>query len=219
MAQIFHPSFNMISKLTIFGGLFLLAGGLWVWGVFLFSPYSSKAGTVQDQPVPFSHRRHVTQLGLDCRYCHTSVEESSFAGLPPTETCMTCHSQIWTSSPVLAPVRESFRTGRSLAWTRVYDLPDFVYFDHSIHVKKGIGCNTCHGQIDEMPLTWEAYALDMEWCINCHRHPEQYIRPRSEVFNPRWQPEGDGIELGNRLVEEYHVEDAHALTNCDMCHR
>ena len=136
------------------------------------------------QPVPFSHKHHAGELGIDCRYCHTSVEKSSFAGLPPTQTCMTCHSQIWTNASMLEPVRASYRDDKSIAWTRVNALPDFVYFDHSIHVSKGVGCTTCHGPIAEMPLTWTAGTLYMQWCLECHREPEKYVRPKSEVFNP-----------------------------------
>ena len=141
----------------------------------------------REQPVPFSHKHHVGDDGIDCRYCHTSVETSSFAGLPPTETCMSCHSQIWANAELLEPVRASFRTGKSIAWTRVHDLPDFVYFNHSIHVNKGIGCSTCHGRVDQMPLTYKVNTLYMQWCVECHRNPAQYVRPRDQVFNIAYQ--------------------------------
>ncbi len=133
------------------------------------SPIYTRVNEAREQPVPFSHKHHAGELGIDCRYCHTSVEKSSFAGLPPTQTCMTCHSQIWTNAPMLEPVRASYRDDKSIAWTRVNALPDFVYFDHSIHVSKGIGCTTCHGQVAEMPLTWKANTLYMSWCLDCHR--------------------------------------------------
>ena len=142
------------------------------------------------QPVPFSHQHHVGDLGIDCRYCHTAVEKSSYAGMPPTETCMNCHSQIWVGSDMLAPVRESYRTDQSLHWQRIYNLPGFVYFDHSIHIHKGIGCTTCHGRIDEMPITFQMPSLLMEWCLDCHRHPEPNLRPPGEIFNVKWQAAG-----------------------------
>ena len=143
----------------------------------------------REQPIPFSHAHHVGGLGIDCRYCHTSVETSSFAGIPPTKTCMNCHSQIWSTSPTLEPVRESFRTGVSIQWTRVNDLPDYVYFNHSIHVNKGIGCESCHGRVDRMPLTWQENSLQMDWCLDCHRDPGKHIRPRDGNH-------GDGLSAG-----------------------
>ena len=146
MAQIFHRSTNTLSKLSIFGALFFLVAVLWLLAEINRSSYVTEAGVVREQPVPFSHKHHVSGIGIDCRYCHTSVEKAAFAGIPPTKTCMNCHSQIWADSPMLEPVRQSLRTGRPIEWIRVHDLPDFVYFDHSIHVNKGIGCVTCHGR-------------------------------------------------------------------------
>lgn len=216
MAQIFHPSTNTLSKLSIFGVVFFLAALGVVSAGIIRSSYVTEVGVAREQPVPFSHKRHVSGLGIDCRYCHTSVEESAFAGLPPTHTCMSCHSQIWINSPMLEPVRESYRTGRSLEWTRVNQIADFAYFNHGIHVKKGIGCVTCHGQVDEMPLMWRAHSLYMEWCLECHRHPERYVRPREEVFNMHWEPAGDQLVLGRQLVKEY---DIHNLTYCSTCHQ
>ena len=151
------------------------------------SPYATYQDVAQAQPVPFSHQHHDGGDGIDCRYCHTSVENSSFAGIPPTKTCMNCHSQIWTDAPMLEPVRESYRTGKSLVWTRVDYLPDFVYFNHSIHVDKGVGCASCHGPVDKMPLMFEANSLQMEWCLNCHRAPEKFLRPRDQVFNMNYR--------------------------------
>jgi hypothetical protein len=161
----------------------------------------------------------VSDDGIDCRYCHTSVEKSSFAGIPSTKICMNCHSQIWAGSPMLEPVRESFRSGRSLEWTRVHNLPGFVYFDHGIHVNKGVGCSTCHGRVDRMPLTWRENSLYMEWCLECHREPERFVRPRAEVFNMDWQPpqnKTDRLALGRKLVQEYGIQ---KLTSCSVCHR
>lgn len=183
MAQIFHPSMNIVAKVTIFGGLLILTAIAFAGGAFVRSPYMTQVNVVRSQPVPFSHQHHVSELGLDCRYCHTSVETSAFAGLPPTEICMGCHSQIWKNSEMLAPVRDSFAKGKPLQWTRVHDLPDFVYFNHSIHIAKGVGCESCHGRVDEMPLMRRAASLHMEWCVKCHRHPERNVRPRDEIFH------------------------------------
>jgi Cytochrome c7 and related cytochrome c len=216
MAQIFHPSTNTISRVTIFGGVFILA--LISYGLYKIgeSPYYTEVGVPRVQPVPFSHRHHVSELGIDCRYCHTSVETSSFAGLPPTATCMTCHSQIWVHSPMLEPVRASYRDDVSIAWTRVNALPQFVYFNHSIHISKGIGCTTCHGPIGNMTITWRANTLYMRWCLDCHRHPEQYVRPRQDVFSVNYQPPPNQIALGRQLVKEYKIR---SLTDCYTCHR
>jgi hypothetical protein len=215
MAQIFHPSTNTISKVSIFGGVFILAGLAWLGLTFVRSSHTTQVGLAVEQPVPFSHEHHVSGLGLDCRYCHTSVEESSFAGIPPTETCMTCHSIIWNDSPMLEPVRQSFRTGESIQWVRVHNLPDFVYFNHSIHVNKGIGCETCHGRVDQMPLTWKTESLQMEWCLGCHRAPQNFIRPRDQVFTMGWEPPADFNGL--QLVADYNIN-VKQLTNCSICH-
>jgi Cytochrome c7 and related cytochrome c/Class III cytochrome C family len=219
MRRTFHRSTNTIARLSIFGLVFILAGLGWVMITIGRSPYVTEAGVARQQPVPFSHKHHVTDDGIDCRYCHTTVETSSFAGLPSTATCMNCHSQIWADSPMLEPVRASFRTGEPLHWTRVHNLPEFVYFDHSIHVNKGVGCSTCHGRIDEMPLTYQVASLQMEWCLECHSRPEKFIRPREEVFNMAWQPPPNQEELGKELVNKYKVRDARSLTSCSTCHR
>jgi len=169
-----------------------------------------------EQPIPFSHKHHVKDDGIDCRYCHTGVETSHFAGLPPTETCMACHSQIWNNATLTQPIRDSWTSGKSIEWTRVHDLPDFVFFNHSIHINKGIGCSTCHGQVDEMPLMYKVNTLYMNWCVNCHRDPAKFIRPRSEVFNIDYKYPPNQAELGPQLVKEYHVQ---SLTDCVTCHR
>jgi hypothetical protein len=218
MAQIFRPSTNSLARATILGALVFILGSLWLLAEINRSSYVTNRDVHRDQPVPFSHEHHVAGLGLDCRYCHTSVEESGFAGIPPTETCMTCHSQIWTNASMLEPVRESYRTGRPLRWNRVHDLPDFVYFNHSIHVAKGVGCESCHGRVDRMPLMFQAATLQMEWCLNCHRNPEQFLRPRDQVFNMNYKPAGDQLEIGSRLVKEYRVN-VKQLTDCSVCHR
>src|SRR5438874_12720510 len=187
MAQIFHRSANTISRVTIFGAIFIVAFILWVIGGIIRSPFFTNQGVEREQPVPFSHQHHVAGLGIDCRYCHTSVETSSFAGIPPTQTCMNCHAQIWTNAEMLEPVRASFATGKPLVWSRVHRLPDFVHFYHSIHINKGVGCNTCHGPVDRMPLMYKYASLQMEWCLNCHRAPEKHLRPRDQVFNMEYQ--------------------------------
>jgi hypothetical protein len=214
--QVFHHSTNTLSRLSIFGALFAVALVLWAGREVNRSPYVTQANTAREQPVQFSHAHHVGGIGIDCRYCHTSAETSAMAGIPPTKTCMNCHSQIWSDSPMLEPVRASFRTGTSLQWTRVHDLPDFVYFDHSAHVNKGVGCSTCHGRVDQMPLMWQEASLYMEWCLDCHRQPEKYVRPMEEVFNPAYQPPPDQIELGRKLVAQYGIR---PRTSCSACHR
>ena len=223
MAQVFHPSSNTLSKVSIFGALFFVAGAALVAAEIHRSPWSTDAQVAKEQPVPFSHRHHVGQLGIDCRYCHVSVEESAFAGIPATKTCMTCHSQVWTDSPMLEPVRASWRDDRSIEWTRVHDLPDFAYFNHAIHVAKGIGCESCHGRVDRMPLTWQESSLQMEWCLDCHRAPERHIRPRDQVFTMGWDPSRSDepvsqAELGRALLELHDVHTEN-LTNCSICHR
>jgi hypothetical protein len=216
MSQIFHPSTNTISRVSIFGGALLLLGLLWVLYGVNSSSYVTGVGVAVEQPVPFSHKHHVSGIGIDCRYCHSSVEQSAVAGLPPTETCMSCHSQVWADSPMLEPVRASLRTGQPIEWVRVHDLPDFVYFDHSIHLKKGIGCESCHGRVDEMPLMWKTETLNMEWCLECHRQPELFVRPREEVFSMGWTPPPDRLALGRKLVADYQIQ---KLTDCSICHR
>jgi Cytochrome c7 and related cytochrome c len=216
MPQIFHRSTNTFSKLSIFGAVFILAALAAIIDAINRSSYVTQAGVSREQPVPFSHRHHVGGIGIDCRYCHTSVEDAAFADIPPTKTCMNCHSQIFSNSPTLEPVRESFRSDKSIQWTRVHDLPDFVYFNHSIHVSKGVGCSTCHGRVDLMPLVWQEKSLQMEWCVDCHRHPERYVRPREEIFNMEYQPPADQIAQGTRLVEQYKIQ---SLTSCSTCHR
>ncbi len=216
MQQIFSKSANTVSRFVLLGVLFGVGGvaclGYWI----AESPYETRQDVPREQPVPFSHEHHVGGLGIDCRYCHTTVETSSFANIPATKICMNCHSQMWAVAPALEPVRESYRIGKSIQWTRVHDLPDFVYFDHSVHVHKGIGCSTCHGRVDKMPLTWQASSLRMEWCLNCHRNPAQYVRPRDRVFDMSYTPPPDQAALGKQLVAEYRIQ---SLTSCSTCHR
>ena len=219
MPQIFHRSTNTISRFSIFGVLFLLIGLLWVIAAINRSSYVTEQDVVREQPVPFSHDHHVGGLGIDCRYCHTSVETAAFAGIPATSICMNCHSQIWATSDVLKPVRDSLQTDTPIRWTRVHNLPDFAYFNHAIHVRKGVGCSTCHGPVDRMPLMRQEHTLQMEWCLSCHRQPEQFLRPREEIFNMGWQPAGDQIELGQKLMKDYQIKSPAVLTSCSTCHR
>ena len=216
MSQIFHRSANTISRVSIFGAVFVVAALLTLFAMVNRSPWVTEARVAREQPIQFSHERHVAGNGIDCRYCHTSVEESQFAGIPPTKTCMNCHSQIWATAPILEPVRSSFRDDKPMRWTRVHDLPDFVYFNHSIHVNKGVGCTTCHGQVDRMPLMWQESSLQMEWCLECHRNPEAYVRPRSDVFSVTYRSPPDQLEVGRRLVAEYHIQ---KLESCSTCHQ
>jgi hypothetical protein len=216
MAQIFRPSANTLAKASIVVGVVLVAGLGFALDTLFRSPYNTRVKESRGQPVPFSHKHHVAGIGIDCRYCHTSVEKAAFAGIPPTETCMSCHSQIWSDAPILEPVRESFRTGKSLRWNRVHDLPQFVYFNHSIHVNKGMGCAVCHGRVDQMPLMYQQNTLFMEWCLDCHRQPEKYIRPKDKVFDMEYKPAEAQEVLGARLVSEYKVR---KLTDCAVCHR
>lgn len=208
---------NTVAKASILGGVITLGLIGFIVGGIVRSPYITMEDVPRAQPVPFSHEHHVSGLGLDCRYCHTGVENSSFAGVPATKVCMTCHSQVWTNAPILEPVRESWRTNTPIRWTRVHELPDFVHFNHSIHIAKGIGCTSCHGQVDQMPLMWKNASLEMSWCIACHKNPEQNIRPRDQVFNMKYQQPANQEELGKKLVLEYHVN-KRQLANCSVCH-
>jgi hypothetical protein len=219
MSQIFPRSANAIVRMGLAGALAFVLCTLLVIFVLFRSSWATKQHEIVEQPVQFSHAHHVGGIGIDCRYCHTSVEKSAFAGIPPTETCMNCHSQIWSNAPILEPVRASLRENVNLTWKRVNDLPDFVYFSHQIHVKQGVGCETCHGPVDEMPLVSQHAPLLMEWCLDCHRAPEKYIRPREEVFNMKYEPPADQIELGLRLKAEYGIASAEHMTSCSVCHR
>src|SRR5687768_7323771 len=199
MSQLFKRSSNALAKASLIGVVVTIAFLGWVVSLLMRSSYVTGQHAYVDQPIQFSHAHHAGGMGIDCRYCHTSVEDSSFANIPPTKTCMNCHSQIWSTAPILEPVRASFRDNTPLTWTRVHDLPDFVYFNHSIHVKQGVGCATCHGPVDKMPLVYQQAPLTMSWCLNCHRNPEKFVRPREEVFNMNWTPPAGDPDLGARL--------------------
>lgn len=216
--MIFPPQSDLLLRLGLLAVLLaILTGAGLVWAVPRSDYYTGMSMALR-QDVPFSHKHHVGGLGIDCRYCHDRVETAATAGIPPTYTCMTCHSQVWTNAKMLAPVRESLASGTKLRWRRVHDLPDYVYFDHSIHVAKGVGCVTCHGRIDEMALTAKAAPLTMAWCLDCHRDPGALLRPRERVFDLAWAPPADRRALGDRLIRELGVRTA-GLTDCSTCHR
>lgn len=216
MSQIFRRSSNTIARLSILGVILLVGGVLALVMLVHRSGWNTDQRVAREQPIQFSHERHVGGNGIDCRYCHTSVEDSKFAGIPPVKTCMNCHSEVFANSQYLRPVRDAFNNDRAIEWNRVHDLPDFVHFDHSIHVSKGVGCTTCHGPVDRMPLMWQEQSLQMEWCLSCHRNPERYVRPRNAVFSVTYQPPPDQLELGTRLVADYEIQ---KLTSCSTCHQ
>jgi hypothetical protein len=219
MAQIFHHSTNFISRFSVFSSLFL--AGLALTGILgaARSPYLTNQNQTRQQPVQFSHKHHVGDDGIDCRYCHTGVENSATAGIPPTKTCMNCHSVLFNNVGYLEPVRESYRTDKSIDWVRVHRLADFVYFNHSIHVSKGVGCTTCHGQVNQMPLMFQASPLNMEWCLDCHRNPERVLRKKEDVVKWDWVAPPNQAEIGKQLAVEYKIRTATELTNCSTCHR
>ncbi|MCS7021307.1 MAG: cytochrome c family protein [Gemmataceae bacterium] len=246
MPQVFPKALNPIAKVVVLGFPLLLGSAGLTGAAFYRSSYATGVDEILPQPVAFSHAHHVGQLGIDCRYCHTSVENSSSANIPPTKTCMNCHQQIWQGADMLAPVRESYRQDKPIEWNRVHNVPHYVYFNHSIHIAKGVGCVECHGRVDQVNLTKQHATLLMEWCIACHREPEKFLRPRSEVFSMTWTPAKGGVwqpedffhadspeaqtligtprpttqqELGALLKEQYKVRDRVTLTNCSMCHR
>jgi len=219
MAQFFKRSANNIARISmiavvVLGGLAFLSYTQIARSSYLTGRYLEK-----QQPVQFSHKHHVGDDGIDCRYCHQTVETTATAGMPATQTCMNCHSQLWADSPYLEPVRASFRENKPIQWERVHDLPEYVYFNHSIHVAKGVGCSTCHGQIDTMPAVYQENTLQMEWCLACHREPEKFIRPKKEIFNMQWS-DGD-IDAGERaqLKADYHIRSKEMMTSCSVCHR
>jgi hypothetical protein len=219
MPQVFPKSANAWSRANLIALAFVALGLLWLLIMLQRSDFVTTANTFREQPVQFSHQHHVGGVGIDCRYCHTSVEVAATAGIPPTKTCINCHSQIWSTSPYLEPVRASFRDETPLRWVRIHDLPDFVYFNHSIHVKKGVGCETCHGRVDRMPLIYQESSLQMEWCLECHRDPAAFVRPRSDIVTMGYVPAGNQREIGERLVREYKIAGPAHMTSCSVCHR
>lgn len=219
MSQVFPKSANAWSKASIMALVFVLLGAGWLILTLQRSDFVTSANRFVEQPVQFSHQHHNGGIGIDCRYCHTSVEVSPSAGIPPTKTCINCHSQIWNTSPYLEPVRASFRDDKPLQWVRIHDLPDFVYFNHSIHVTKGVGCETCHGRVDRMPLMIQKNTLQMEWCLNCHRNPAQYLRPADQITTMGYVPAKAQAEIGAELMQKNKIADVEHLTSCSTCHR
>jgi hypothetical protein len=219
MAQIFHRSTNFISRFSLFSSLFLAGLALTAVLGAARSPYLTGQYVTRDQPIQFSHKHHVGDDGIDCRYCHTGVEVSATAGIPPTKTCMNCHSVLFNTAGYLEPVRASYRDDKSIEWVRVHRLADFVYFNHSIHINKGVGCSTCPGQVNQMPLIFQASTLQMPWCLDCHRDPEKVLRPKDQVFNMDWKAPANQAELGKKFAEERKIRTTAELTSCSTCHR
>ena len=219
MPQLFHRSANTLARLSIIVGLLVAGVGLTFVLEFNRTPYVTQAFVAREQPVQFSHKHHVGDDGIDCRYCHTTVETTASAGIPPVKTCMNCHSVLFSNSPYLEIVRASWRDNQPIKWTKVHDLPDFAYFNHSIHVNKGVGCSTCHGRVDLMPLMWNVNSLHMEWCIECHRSPEKVLREQKDITNMEWVPPADQDVKGKKLAEQYHIQTTQVLTSCSTCHR
>jgi hypothetical protein len=218
MPQIFRPYADTVVRVALLAILILPIAGIAAAYAVMWSPYITGKDVTVEQPIPFSHEHHVGTLGLDCRYCHTAVETSKVASLPPTHTCMTCHSQLYTHTAMLAPVRRSLAEHKPIRWRKVNRLPDYVYFDHSVHIANGVGCTTCHGPVDKMPLMRQDATLTMSWCLECHRDPAAHLRPRSQIFSTDWKPSAQQRELGQQLMRQYHIDTAH-LTDCSVCHR
>ena len=219
MAQIFHRSTNFISRFSVFSFLFLMGFAVLAVLAAARSPYMTRQNITREQPIQFSHKHHVGDDGIDCRYCHTSVETAAFAGIPPTKTCMNCHSVLFNNAGYLEPVRQSYRDDKSIEWVKIHRLADFVYFNHSIHVNKGVGCSTCHGRVDQMPLVFQANTLLMQWCLDCHRNPAPNLRPMDKVFAMDWTPGPDQEELGKKFAMERNLRTTAELTSCSTCHR
>jgi len=241
LAQLFSRNSNIFSRLSIVLAVLAVFGSLGLLSVFYQSSYMNRVGVPPEQPVPFSHKHHVQQLGIDCRYCHTSVETSGFAGIPPAKTCMTCHSQVWTNAKVLEPVREAYRTGQPIQWAKVHRLPQFSYFNHSAHVAKGVACVTCHGPVDHMEMVSKHAPLTMQWCLECHRNPEKFVGAKEAVFKSDWvdlnhrdfdkyidlakkELPADSTattpeEIRKALVKQRGIPGAMKMTECYVCHR
>jgi len=216
MSALFPPWSNTVSKASIVCTVLGLVGFFAFLFLWVRSPIFTGQDGPTEQPVQFDHRHHVADDGIDCRYCHDTVDKSFTAGIPPTAVCMNCHSQIWNRSPFLDPVRASYFENKPIPWKRVHFLPDFVYFNHAIHVNKGVGCVTCHGRVDRMALVMQQAPLTMDWCLDCHRDPGPNLRPKELITNMTWQPEGDRLALAKQLIAQY---DVHPRTSCTTCHR
>jgi hypothetical protein len=219
MAQFFKRSANNIARISMVAGAVLAGSAFLAYTQIARSSYLTGRYLEKQQPVQFSHKHHVGDDGIDCRYCHQTVETTATAGMPSTQTCMNCHSQLFADAPYLEPIRASFRDNKPIEWERVHDLPEYVYFNHSIHVAKGVGCSTCHGEIDNMPAVYQENTLQMEWCLQCHRDPQKFVRPKSEIYNMQWK-DGD-IDAGERtqLKDNYKLRSREIMTSCSTCHR
>ena len=219
MPQIFSRTADTWFRAVGWGALLFAIALLAVAFIYSRSQYETAVARTPLQPVPFSHKHHAGELGIDCRYCHSTVETDADAGFPATHVCMSCHSQIWTNAEMLAPVRQSLAENRAIDWRRVARAPDYVYFRHDIHIAKGIGCVECHGRIDRMPLTYRAKAFEMKFCLECHRDPAPHLRPRDAVFDMDWKPPPDHAALGRELMKLYRIRSPEQLTSCGVCHR
>ncbi len=222
MAQLFRPGADTVLRLVLLALVALpFAGAALAYGVRV-SPYATGQNVTVDQPVPFSHKHHVGDLGIDCRYCHTGVERAAYAGVPSTQTCMTCHSQIWTNAGVLEPVRASWRTRTPMRWNSVHRVAEYVYFDHSVHVAKGVGCSECHGPVHEMQLMRQATPMTMGWCLDCHRNPGPHLRPREAIYDTAWtardHADPDRDRRARAYVAHYGIA-PQRLSDCTVCHR
>jgi hypothetical protein len=219
MAQFFNKSANNIARISMVSAVVLAGVAFLAYTQIARSSYLTGRYLEKQQPVQFSHKHHVGDDGIDCRYCHQTVETTASAGMPATQTCMNCHSQIWADSPYLEPVRASFRDNKPIEWERVHDLPEYTYFNHSIHVAKGVGCSTCHGEIDNMPAVYQENTLQMEWCIACHREPQKFIRPRSEIYNMQWKDSNLDENERKQLKTDLRIRSKEMMTSCSVCHR
>lgn len=219
MAQLFHRGANNIAKASIVVAIVLGGVVFYAYTQIARSSYLTGRYVEKQQPVQFSHKHHVGDDGIDCRYCHTSVETAASAGIPPTQTCMNCHNQLYADQEYLEPIRASYRDNKPIEWQRVHDLPGYAYFNHSIHVAKGVGCSTCHGEIDNMPAVYQENTLQMEWCLSCHRQPENFIRPKEEIYNMQWKDSNLTADQRTKLKADYKIRSQQLLTSCSTCHR
>jgi hypothetical protein len=219
MPQLFQPRSNALFRFMILVVIIGAFGAVALAETISRSHYVTGKEMVAPQPVPFSHQHHAGELGINCLFCHISVTKSTVAGMPSTETCMHCHSRIWTHAPMLSPVRDSFLRDIPLRWRRVFSLPEYVYFDHSIHIAKGIGCSSCHGTMDRMQMTREAHVFTMKFCLSCHENPQKQVRPKNQILDMHWRPPADQAKIGRKLVALYHINMTGRLTDCSTCHR
>jgi len=219
MSQLFQPRADALFRFLLWTAFLGAVVTLITIEGLAHSDYLTGRSIIEAQPTEFSHQHHAGGLGIDCRYCLTDVETAATAGMPPTNTCMTCHSQIWTGARMLAPVRESLAAGTPLVWQRVGRLPGYVYFNHSVHVTNGIGCSSCHGDMEHMQMTYQPNAFSMDFCVSCHSSPQNSLRPEKEIFDMRWTPPPDQAVQGKALIAHYHIPSSRLLTDCSTCHR